>query len=204
MKKYSIIDYGLGNLASLKRAFEKLGINSEIISSTDKIKTSDVLILPGDGAFKVGMEQIRQRKLTRSIKSHFKNKKPILGICLGMQLFFSKGYEFGACRGLDLLKGKVVKFPEFRNQSVKIPHIGWNYVDFPQNRDKRKTVYFVHSYICQPENKKIISGVTDYAGFKFPSIVKYANIYGCQFHPEKSGHDGLSILKDFINNCEND
>jgi glutamine amidotransferase len=207
MKIFSIVDYGLGNLLSLKRAFGVFGIQANYIDKPEQVKKTDVLILPGDGAFKAGMEGIKKRHLTRAIKDHFRKGKPILGICLGMQILFTKGYEFGACNGLDIIKGKVVRFPEFKDKSTKIPQIGWNLLIYKNGNNgrtilaktsKNLNVYFVHSYICLPENRKVVLAETEYGGYQFPSIVGQENVFGCQFHPEKSGKDGIQIIQKFI------
>jgi len=207
MKTFSILDYGSGNLLSLQRAFAELGVKTGIIQRHGQIKKTDILILPGDGAFASGMKGIRKRHLTRSIKNHYRKGKPILGICLGMQILFTKGYEFGACKGLDIIAGKVVRFPEFKNKNVKVPHIGWNNLTANNINNKitilpkddiNLNVYFVHSYVCLPDDKKVILAQTEYGGYQFPSLVRKGNVFGCQFHPEKSGKDGMMILKKFV------
>ena len=200
MKKFGILDYGLSNLLSLERALRLFGVNPVYVNKSEDIKKIDVLIIPGDGAFKSGMEGIRKRKLTRSIKDHFRKNKPILGICLGMQILFTKGYEFGACEGLNIIKGKVIKFPQLNN--IKIPHIGWNELKVKKVSnllgENQSIVYFVHSYICFPEDKKIVLATTKHDEVEFNSVIGFGNVFGCQFHPEKSGDDGMKILKKFV------
>jgi len=192
-----IIDYGLGNLGSVKNAFDKLNILSMVSSSVDEITKASGLILPGVGAAGEGMKNIKERALDSVIKQEVVKGKPILGICLGMQLLMSKSEE-GNVDCLNIVEGTVKKF----TISLKVPQIGWNTVqagkgsklfkDIPQN----SYFYFVHSYYCFPMDKKITIGETEY-GTKFCSILQKKNIFGVQFHPEKSGDSGLSLLKIF-------
>lgn len=204
-KKIAIVDYGVGNLRSLIRAFEYFGADIVLTEEAGDIATSDALVLPGDGAFAAGMDGIAVRKLKGAILALAKQDKPILGICLGAQILLSDGYEFGHHKGLNIIPGRVVKFPKLSN-GEKIPQIGWNGVlpvKRPQNNILRGVkdgadVYFVHSYIIVPEKVSDIIAYTDYGGMKFCSVVGRGKIIGVQFHPEKSGAVGLAIINNFI------
>lgn len=208
--KISIIDYGVGNLYSLTKAV-KLFTDKVLVTEEEKeLLSSDAIILPGVGSFESGMSGLELRKLIEPINSFFRSDKPILGICLGAQILLSKGYEFGEFKGLDFIKGEVIKFPTIKN--ARVPHIGWNSINPPdgsswdntilKNINGGSSVYFVHSYILKPENQNDILAVTSYGDMKFCSAVKKGNVYGCQFHPEKSGKIGLGILENFINNIK--
>ena len=206
LPKISIVDYGVGNLYSLNKAFNKFGARTIITEEAKEIAESDAIVLPGVGSFGAGMNGLKIRNLEGPIKKFAGSGKPVLGICLGAQLMLSKGYELGEFNGLDIIPGKVTKFSKL---SAKVPHIGWNKILFPKTISKINTpfksinpkeyVYFVHSYILEPEDKKATFATTEYGGKKFSSVIKKGNIYGCQFHPEKSGPVGLKIIEDFIN-----
>lgn len=204
--KVAIVDYGVGNLRSLSRALEYHGASVLITEEPKDIEESDALVLPGDGAFAAGMDGLEVRKLKKVIVDFAKSGKPVLGICLGAQILLSDGYEFGHHKGLNLIAGKVVRFPKLKRKE-KIPQIGWNAINVGK-RDWKNTilagiklkanVYFVHSYIIEPENKKNIVATTSYGGVDFCSVIGSDNIWGCQFHPEKSGDVGLAIIKNFL------
>lgn len=201
----AIIDYGMGNLRSVQKGFEKVGCSAFISSDKRKIEDASAIVLPGVGAFIDAMENLRNAGLVDVIQSVIKKGKPFLGICLGLQLLFTEGQEFGEHGGLDVLPGKVVPF-DFKQADgcagLKVPHMGWNRVapckDTPLlNGAKAEThFYFVHSYYVVPEDKDIIWTKTEY-GVEFVSAVMKDNIYAVQFHPEKSQEAGLSILKKF-------
>lgn len=203
----AIIDYGVGNLRSLIRAFEHFGVDVTITEDTDKVKSSDAIVLPGDGAFAAGMKGLAIRNLTVPVKQFVKDGKPVLGICLGAQILLSVGYEFGKFAGLDLIGGKVVKFPKLEG-SEKIPQIGWNSLKKPADVNWRKTildkvktgsnVYFIHSFIMETEDKQNILAYSAYGDCEFASVIHKNSIWGCQFHPEKSGQVGLKIINNFI------
>ena len=195
----TIIDYGLGNLGSVKNALDKLGIVSVVSNSPGEIKSSDGIILPGVGAAGEGMKNLKNTKLDNIIKQEIKKGKPILGICLGMQLLMSMSEE-GKVICLDVIDGQVKKF----EGNLKVPQIGWNTVQAAnqchlfKNIPQNSYYYFVHSYYCSVRNKTYEIGTTEY-GLQFCSVVQKDNIFGVQFHPEKSGENGLKLLKNFIN-----
>ena len=194
----AIIDYGMGNLGSVKNALDSLKIESIITSNISDIKKADKLILPGVGAFKEAMDNLSKLNLIDVIKEEVKNGKPILGICLGMQLLFSSSEEYGLTNGLNVLKGRIVHFKE---NGLKIPHMGWNNLTIPSNTFLFKGltnpyVYFVHSYHLVDTSNEYKLTYTNY-GYDFVCAVEYKNIFATQFHPEKSGDIGLKILKNF-------
>jgi len=204
--KIAVIDYGLSNLYSISKALARFTDKVFITDELSGLNSADAVVLPGVGAFEEGMKGLEARGLTEGIKKFAISGRPILGICLGAQLLLSKGYEFGVFDGLDLIKGEVVKFPEAVKE--KIPHIGWNEIYPPESGQWNKTIfdfsgkkanmYFIHSYIMKPEKSENILALTSYAGFEFCSAIRQKNIYGCQFHPEKSAEQGLGIIKNFV------
>lgn len=202
-----IIDYGVGNLFSLTSSFRKIGAEVTVSNDPDVIKSADRLILPGVGAFKDAADKLRQSGLDKILIAKADAGCPILGICLGMQLLFEKSFEYGEHEGLGLLKGDIVPFKGAIEESLKIPHIGWNSLkkrdDCPlfkyiKNGD---FVYFVHSFYA-PFEIESRAATSDY-GIPFTAAVQDGNIFGCQFHPEKSGDVGLNILRAFIEIGEN-
>lgn len=195
----TIIDYGLGNLASVANALEKLEIPYRISGDPGVIKKSKALILPGVSAAGQSMKNLRQRGLDKLIVEQIKNGKPFLGICLGMQLLFEKSDE-GNVKCLGIFKGTVKKFKKMR----KVPQIGWNNMKIVNNESqimknikKDNYVYYVNSFYCMPKDKTIIAGKTIY-GETFASVVEKDNVVGMQFHPEKSGKTGFTLLNNFI------
>lgn len=202
-----IVDYGVGNLQSLKKAFASFGVEPLVSEDPEVIASAGRLVLPGVGSFEAGMRGLKLRGLLEVVKRHAAENKPLLGICLGAQLLFSRGFEFGEHEGLTIIKGSVIKFQELPERE-KIPQVGWNSVFLPasvswkdtifDSLEKKLTAYFVHSYIFKPEDKEDILGETVYGGLPFCSTVRKGNIYGTQFHPEKSGTVGLEILKNFV------
>lgn len=192
MKSIVIVDYGVGNLWSLKRAFLHCGVAPVISEDATEITSAGALVLPGVGSFEAGMRGLGVRGLISAIKDFGQTGKPMLGICLGAQIMLSRGYEFGAHEGLGLIGGEVVLLSPC---SEKIPHIGWNSVS---EGTRSYAVYFVHSYILQPDNQADVFGVTEYGGRTFCSVMKRGRIFGVQFHPEKSGPEGLKIIQQFI------
>ena len=189
----AIIDYGAGNLKSVKNALDYLNVDSIITDKTEDIIKSDRLILPGDGSFGYMMENLEKRGLVNTIKNFIKSGKPFLGICLGFQGLFEESEESPNVKGLSIFKGKVVKFGR-----GKVPQIGWNRI-FPKQKNifKEDFMYFVNSYYVVPKDKSIIATTTDYNA-NFVSAIKVNNITAMQFHPEKSGKAGIELLKRWL------
>lgn len=202
----AIVDYGMGNLRSVEKGFERFGFTVKVTDNPKDLKGAEKLVLPGVGSFQDAMEGLRQRNLIEPIKGWIRSGKPFLGICLGLQLLFSKGYEDGEHDGLDIIPGKVVRFDfseDKENGKLKIPHIGWNQIRIRnepapilKNVPYNAYMYFVHSYYVCPDNDGVIATETDY-GVRFTSMIWYKNIFATQFHPEKSQQWGLTILKNF-------
>ncbi len=203
----AIIDYGMGNLRSVQKAFEKFCSNVVVSASANDILKADKIVLPGVGAFKTAMDELKKRGLIDPIKESIEKGRPFLGICLGLQLLFSESEEGGRIKGLDVIKGKVKRFKH--KDGLKIPHMGWNQIR-TTNDERRTTIldgvtdgsymYFVHSYYVAPKDKDVILCETDY-GRNFTSGVYKDNVYGFQFHPEKSQSAGLKIVENFVNLC---
>ena len=199
-----IVDYKMGNLASVINAFKSLGEDVILESDPSQIGKYDKLILPGVGAFGDAMEHLQSNGMDKAVKAYAKSGKPLLGICLGMQLLFNSSEEFGATQGLGLIEGKIIAFGQSKfDHPQKVPHMGWNEL-FTQNNsplfaglDADFYLYFVHSFHAVCDDKYVI-GKTHY-GYKFVSAVQKDNIYGIQPHPEKSHENGLKIIKNFIN-----
>ena len=199
----TIIDYGVGNLFSLTSSFKFVGAEVIVTSSVDEIKKADKIILPGVGAFGDAIKKLKDTGLDKVVIDEAKSGKPLMGICLGMQLLFEKSYEYGEHDGLGLLKGSVVPMENYIDKCLKIPHIGWNALDIKKENPLFKylkngdCVYFVHSYFATDCEESLLA-TTEY-GKELTAAVAYENVMGCQFHPEKSGDIGLKILKAF---CE--
>ena len=198
----AIIDYGLGNLSSVANALESMKIKCKITSSASDIKKADKLILPGVGAFEHGMKNLKKLGLIELLNEEvLVKKKPILGICLGMQLMCKKSYEGGEFEGLKWIDADVVKF-QFGKKPLRVPHIGWNDVKCDVNSPifiggrNTQTFYFVHSYYPKLKDKNLIIGMCDY-GMNFCAAFNKKNIFTVQFHPEKSPFEGLEILRKF-------
>lgn len=193
-----IIDYGMGNLRSVQKALELLGYETVISDKYYELSGCESLILPGVGAFPDAMHNLKEASLDTIVKEYAKKGRPVLGICLGMQLLFDVGYEVNECEGLGLIRGSILKLSE----DVKVPHMGWNSLNIKGNCpllkgvEKESFVYFVHSYYAAVENDENLNAWTQY-GCKVPAVVSSGNVYGVQFHPEKSGSVGLKILKNF-------
>ena len=198
-----IIDYGMGNLSSVKNALDFLGLESKISSDEEDIRNAKGLILPGVGAFPDAMETIERLSLDKIIKEEVAKDKPLLGICLGMQLLFENGFEGLERKGLGLLKGSIVKMKDDKKNNIKIPHIGWNNLIYNKKDElfnsieEGKFVYYVHSYFVQGYNDDDLVAYSEYGENKIPGVVRCKNVMGAQFHPEKSGTVGLDILKNF-------
>ncbi|WP_207941028.1 imidazole glycerol phosphate synthase, glutamine amidotransferase subunit [Enterococcus sp. DIV2402] len=200
----AIIDYGVGNLFSLSRSLEYLGIESTITNDLEQLKAADQIILPGVGAFGDAIQKLREHQLEEPIKQLVKDGKPLMGICLGMQLLFEKSTEFGEHRGLGLLSGEIVSLKEMlqdKNLTLKVPHIGWNELLVKKesvllkNFSVGEQVYYVHSFYATNCDDSLVA--TSEYGIEVPGLVQKGNVYGAQFHPEKSGTVGLQMLKAF-------
>jgi glutamine amidotransferase len=194
----AIVDYGMGNLRSVEKGFLKVGVNAKVVSDPEAVDNARAVVLPGVGAFKDCMRNLKEVSLTESVVRSIQKGKPYLGICLGLQVLFTESEEFGVCKGLDVLKGKVVRF----QSTLKVPHMGWNTVKI----SKRPPVfdgieddaffYFVHSFYVVPDDNDVIATTTEY-GITFTSMIWKDNILATQFHPEKSQETGLRLLKNF-------
>jgi len=221
----AIIDYGMGNLRSVEKAFEKVGYDTVVTDKPEIIENADKIVLPGVGAFKDAIDGLQERDLVEPIKNHIKQNKLFLGICLGLHLLFTKSYEDGVHEGLDIVPGEVVRFnadrlnmdntggqrevagaldvlPVVNSQKLKIPHMGWNTIREKKDVSVLKGLpadpymYFVHSYFVVPDRAEVIAAETEY-GLPFVSMISIDNIFAMQFHPEKSQQYGLAILKNF-------
>lgn len=214
MKKIdvAIIDYKMSNLFSVQSACNFVGLSSIITSDKDKILNSKSAILPGVGSFSKAMQNFNKLNLTNAIQEFINTGRPFLGICLGMQLLFTESEEFGVTKGLNIISGKIKKFPlqNSEREKIKIPHIGWNQIDKSKIKPKtnwntqplqdiknKEQMYFVHSFYVEPDNENLISTKTTYKKIDFCSSITHNNIFACQFHPEKSACKGLKIYKNF-------
>jgi glutamine amidotransferase len=198
MTMIGIIDYGMGNLRSVEKAFERIGYDVKIVQTPRGIVNSDKLVLPGVGAFGQAMRNLHQMGLLEPIHESIHKGKPLLGICLGLQLLFEESEEHGLHKGLKVFGGRVRRLPT----KVKVPHIGWNQIQIKQENSLLEGIpdgsffYFVQSYYVEPRDERIVIATTDY-GLELASIVSKDNVFGVQFHPEKSQNPGLRILKNF-------
>lgn len=198
----AIIDYGVGNLFSLKSSFSAIGADAVVTSSKSKLERAESIILPGVGAFCDAAKKLKDSGLEDTVISLAKAGKPLMGICLGMQLLFEKSYEYGEHRGLGLIKGEIRPIETVIPKGYKIPHIGWNSLEIKkqtpifENVKNGEYVYFVHSYYAA-DCENSVTAVSDY-GAPLTASVQAGNIFGCQFHPEKSGETGLKILRSFV------
>lgn len=199
-----IVDYGMGNMFSISKALERLGYDYEFVTDAGKLSAYDGLLLPGVGAFGDAMRNIRELSLDRALRDYAASGKPILGICLGMQLLFSRSEEHGSNEGLGLLSGEVVRF----QGDYKIPHMGWNRLSLKKDANPLLDgvkdgdyVYFVHSFHVRVNSDDVLLATADYFQ-DVTAIVGRGNVYGMQFHPEKSGDTGMSLLDNFAKQCE--
>src|SRR3989338_5890863 len=192
----SIIDFGAGNLKSVKNALDCLNADSRITDRPDEIAEAESLILPGDGSFGFMMKELRKKKLIGPIKEFIRSGKPFMGICLGLQVLFEESEESPGVKGLCVFRGKVVKF-----KKGKVPQIGWNKIESKEKNDKdifsEGYVYFVNSYYAVPEDQTIVAATSGYYG-RFTSAVSFRNVTAVQFHPEKSGYFGLNLLRRWL------
>lgn len=201
--KIAIIDYGMGNLYSVRNTFASLGIKADVVDRPEAILNYDKLILPGVGAFGDAMKELKKKGLIEPIRIFAAAGRPFLGICLGMQLLLDESQESEGTPGLRIIPGRVLKF----SRVLKCPHMGWNKIikagkglKIFQGLGKDIYTYFCHSYYVAPRKKSVVIGKTDY-GITFASVIKEGNVYGMQFHPEKSQETGLKILENFIKLC---
>ena len=201
----AVVDYGMGNLRSVQKALEKVGCIVLVTSSPQQILDAHSIVLPGVGAFKDCIHNLEKLKLIEPILKSIKMGKPFLGICLGLHILFTESEEFGKTPGLDLVKGKVVRFPKGNKTAsmrLKIPHMGWNSISIKKapsifsGIEDGSFFYFVHSYYVAPDDEGIVATTTGY-GVEFVSSIQKENIFACQFHPEKSQRLGLQLLKNF-------
>jgi glutamine amidotransferase len=197
--KIVIVDYGSGNLRSVQKGFERAGYAAVITSEPKVVSEASHLVVPGVGAFPECMKNLDALHLLNPITESIRAGKPYLGICLGLQILFTEGMEFGPHPGLDLIPGQVVRFPE---NELKVPHMGWNQIRIEKKSPVLEGIpdgayfYFVHSYYGAPKKREWVATTTDY-GVRFPSSIAHENIFACQFHPEKSQKRGLQILANF-------
>ncbi len=194
----AIVDYGMGNLRSVEKGFLKVGVDARVVSDPSAVDNAQAVVLPGVGAFRDCMKNLRESSLIEPIVRSIQKGKPYLGICLGLQVLFTESEEFGVYKGFDILKGRVVRF----QINLKVPHIGWNNVKilrrppiFDGIQDEA-FFYFVHSFYVAPDDNDVIATMTDY-GITFTSMIWKENIFATQFHPEKSQELGLKVLKNF-------
>ncbi len=198
----AIVDYGVGNLFSLKCSLEAIGADVVVTGDSEVLAKADKIILPGVGAFEDAAKALRDKGLDKVLISLAKDGKYLMGICLGMQLLFDKSYEYGEHQGLGLISGNVVPFKDNIPKELKIPHIGWNALKFKdspifENLNQGDCVYFVHSFYATDCDESVIA--TCEYGKDVTAAVQKGNVFGCQFHPEKSGDVGLNILRSFVN-----
>jgi glutamine amidotransferase len=206
----SILDYGMGNTLSVARAFEQCGASVTLVSSAPEIIKASRIIIPGVGAFPKAMENLTRLGLLDSIANWLDLERPLLGICLGMQLMFDSGAEFSQTKGLGVISGEVALLPRIQSQAhgLKLPNVGWMKVTYldseyipysdPKDDDSEDSYYFVHSYYASPKDSNAVKGLAKYGDFDFTAIAAKDNRVGVQFHPEKSGERGLSFLRKFL------
>lgn len=206
MKKLVVIDYGIGNVRSIQNAFRNIGVATELTRDIDTIAEADGVLLPGVGAFEYGMLNLKIYNLIEALQKHVEANKPLLGICLGMQMLFESSEEYGDNPGLGFIKGSIIKFPV---EGVKLPHVGWNEIKEPSSgrwnnsvlsaTDQASDVYFVHSFVAKPKDKEDVLAESVYGDCTFCAAVSKGKVFGAQFHPEKSGEKGMEILRQFVN-----
>lgn len=207
-----IVDYGMGNLYSVRRACEHVGLEAAITTSPGGVREADGVILPGVGSMPVAMATLDESGLGDALRAVAERGTPLMGVCLGMQLLMEEGSEFTTHRGLGILPGKVVRFPgrDENGAQLKVPHIGWNrvhrtsghardpWLETPlQATPEGEYMYFVHSYLVVPGEPNLCVGVSRYGGMEFCSVVARGGVFGCQFHPERSGPQGLQVYREF-------
>ena len=199
MKVIAIVDYGMGNLKSVEKAFKKVGIDATVTSSPSVVDNAKAIVLPGVGAFRDCIRNLTDLSLTEAISKSIQKGKPYLGICLGLQVLFSESEEFGRCKGLDIFRGRVVRF----RIREKVPHMGWNTIKIANRPPILSEIpddsffYFVHSFYVVPDDADIVAATTDY-GVTFTSMIWKDNVFATQFHPEKSQKLGLRLISNFL------
>lgn len=202
MSQVAIIDYGVGNLRSVEKAFAAMGCEAVVSADESVLRNAERLVLPGVGAFAACMSALRERGFDRLVHERAREGTPLLGVCVGMQMLFDESDEFGSTPGLGLLRGRVRRF----NTDLVVPQVGWNRIYQVQQHalfagiEDEAFCYFVHSFYCRPEDESVVAGETDY-GDRYASVVAQENICGVQFHPEKSQDVGLRMLKNFVHAC---
>ncbi len=207
MSRVAIIDINMGNLFSVKQACEHVGLSVVITSDPEVVKTADAVLLPGVGAFGDAMQFLQEKGLVKTIREVVAEGKPFFGICLGMQLLMSESDEFGKHKGLDIISGRVIRFPEQTKTGsrIKVPQVGWNQVMmksspercFMSDLSEGEYMYFVHSFYVVPENKDVVAMETNYEGVQYCSAIVKNNIFAVQFHPEKSSDKGIKIYQNW-------
>lgn len=212
--KLVIVDYGVGNIRSLTNAFEFIGCEVELTRDPERIIAADRLVLPGVGSFPYCMQKLKEYSLDNAIKTYVSQGKPMLGICVGMQMLFDFGEEHGGAEGLGIIPGRVIHFSRYAEEKqspvpARLPHIEWSAVSWNKNADADAVFastaldgfyYFVHSFVCVPDKSEHLLATTTYAGIDYCSMAINGRVCGVQFHPEKSGALGLSLLKAFVFN----
>ena len=199
--KVAIIDYGVGNLRSVEKAFHAGGVEAVVSSEEAVLRSADKLVLPGVGAFRACMEALTERGFDRLVRERVEEGTPLLGVCVGMQMLFEESEEFGRTSGLGFLRGRVRRFPE----GLRVPQVGWNQVEWKSGHALSEGIsdktffYFVHSFFCEADEAAAVVGETEY-GLSYASVVARGNVCGVQFHPEKSQAAGLRLLKNFAEN----
>lgn len=197
----ALVDYGMGNIRSVSKAFEAVGVSVNITRDPEDLLKAKAIVLPGVGAFRDCINNLKTFGLANTLKEQILRGKPYFGICLGMQILFSESEEFGHTEGLEIFRGKVVRFR--LPKEYKIPHMGWNSIKIKKKSkildgiQDNSYFYFVHSYYVVPEDEKVVGAVTEY-GVEFTSMVIHENIFATQFHPEKSQKVGLRLIKNFV------
>ncbi|MDZ4726927.1 MAG: imidazole glycerol phosphate synthase subunit HisH [Leptospira sp.] len=206
-----IVDYDMGNLFSVQHACKKVGLEHTVSSDPEKISNAEAIILPGVGAFGDAMVHLKKLDLISPILDFVATGRPLMGICLGMQLLFSESEEFGSTKGLDIISGNVLKFPKISptGKTLAIPQINWNSIQKPKSRkdswndsplrenSEKDFMYFIHSFYVSPQNVSDVIAFTDYEGFEYCSAIQRNNVFAVQFHPEKSGEKGIRIYSSF-------